>query len=390
MSRRSSLLFLAVIAATFACGLAWLFRLRLSGGDIYPRYSSLRADPLGTRAFYEALAEQPGLRVDRWLKPVVSLPPDLGTVILAGADRREWMEITEQDAQALDAAAIAGARVVIVFAAELAPELPATPTKFETAQKERREKARAKRLAELPARLKPADWKARWGFETGRRLILDHELGAKRRPDAASSLPLTVPWRSDLYFNVSSDSAWKVIYTRGSSPVVVERLRGRGSIVLATDSYFLSNEAMAERRFPALLSWLVGPARSVTFVESHLGLVEEVGVATLARRYGLARCFFVLVIAFLLWAWKRMALFVPPAPVAAQLTLSYHQTAGLEALLRRSVSGKQLVSTCVAEWKNSSRSSEAERVETALAGIPSDASPVDKYNAVVRALKKRV
>lgn len=390
MNRRSSLIFLVLIATGFVVGLAWLFRLRLSGGDVYPTYSSLRADPLGTRAFYEALVDQPELHVTRWLKPLHLVAPDAQTFILAGMTREAWQDLSTQDAQALDDAAIAGARVVVVFAAELEPEVPATPSKFEIAEKERSEKEKAKRISELPDRLRPADWSTRWNVTLGRRRILDRDLGAMRRTAAPTTLPLHVPWKSDLYFKVPTPDPWTAIYTRGNSPVVLERLRGKGSIVLATDAFFLSNEAMTDRRFPSLLTWLIGPNRTITFVESHLGLAEEVGIATLARRYGLAGSFFVLVFAFALWVWKRMALFVPPSPTAEQLSLTYHQTAGLEALLRRAVPPKQLLATCVAEWKAGSRQTEASRVEAAAAQLPSDASPAAAYNAIVRALKTRV
>ena len=41
------------------CFLVQLLLLRYERGDVYPAYSTLRADPLGTRAYYEALDVAP-------------------------------------------------------------------------------------------------------------------------------------------------------------------------------------------------------------------------------------------------------------------------------------------------------------------------------------------
>ena len=52
---RLSLILLGLVAAGFALGVIHLFNLRLETGDNYPPYSSLRADPLGSKAICESL-----------------------------------------------------------------------------------------------------------------------------------------------------------------------------------------------------------------------------------------------------------------------------------------------------------------------------------------------
>jgi hypothetical protein len=44
-----------VIVSGFMFGVLKLFLLRFEAGDVYPAYSSLRSDPLGSRAFYSSL-----------------------------------------------------------------------------------------------------------------------------------------------------------------------------------------------------------------------------------------------------------------------------------------------------------------------------------------------
>ena len=61
MKKRLPALVLVVCAVGFAFGLVHLFRLRFAAGDVYPEYSSLRADPLGAMAFCESLERMPGL-----------------------------------------------------------------------------------------------------------------------------------------------------------------------------------------------------------------------------------------------------------------------------------------------------------------------------------------
>lgn len=393
MNRRVSIIVLGLALVGFAVGLAWLQRLRISGGDVFPPYSSFRADPLGSRAFFEALSELPDLRVERWAKAIDRLRSDEpSTILLLGLRRSSWDMMPAREAQALELAAAAGSRVVIVFHAEKTPAFTPPPPKLTPAQeaaKKRRDEEKSKHDKELPEEWKPAAWGARLGVEVKQRPILDLDRGALREESAAADLPSTVPWKSDLYFKLSENSGWKVIYTRGKSPVMLERIRGHGSIVLATDAYFVSNEALGQAPQSALLSWLIGPSKRVLFVESHLGVEEDVGVATLARRYGLAACFFTLVLLAALWIWKRMALFVPPAPAAGQLTLRYQQTAGLEALLRRAIPPAQLITTCLAEWGGASRPGEAEAARDTLSKLPPGTNPADAYNAVARALKQR-
>ena len=79
---------LTVVAAgvivAFVLGAVKLTLMRFKGGDVYPPYSSLRTDPLGVKAFYEALSELPGLHVRRNYTPLDKLTGGPGADILIG------------------------------------------------------------------------------------------------------------------------------------------------------------------------------------------------------------------------------------------------------------------------------------------------------------------
>ena len=57
--------FFTFIVLGFMLGVVKLFLLRFEAGDVYPAYSSLRSDPLGSRAFYRSLENINAARVSR-------------------------------------------------------------------------------------------------------------------------------------------------------------------------------------------------------------------------------------------------------------------------------------------------------------------------------------
>ena len=391
MKRHAPLLVLAGALALLVAGLVILFQRRVAQGDLFPAYSSLRADPLGIRALHDSLARVPGMRVERQFKPLMeidALPPR--TIVLAGIGSKRWEQTHREDFDALDAAVRGGSRLVLALRASAARTEQEVEEEKKTARE--REQRRKELEGEEPRGAKPVymDLRRRWGAAVKERMLVERSAGAVRTDDErARGLPAAIAWQSDGYFELEADAEWHVLYRRGGRPVLVERTLGRGSLVLVADSYILSNEALQKDRAATLLAWLVGPHARVTFDEAHLGVVAQHGVAALARRYGLSGAFFTLVVLAGLFIWRRMALFVPPAETIHDIALTYHPAAGLEALLRRSVAPPELATTCVTEWKPVARESDRARVEAALAATPGNASPVALYNTAVRALQRR-
>lgn len=406
MSRRGQWLALFAVAGAILLGIVTLFRLRLARGDGYPVYSTLRSDPLGARALYESLQALPELRVARSLKPLENYRTAAPvTLILAGMDEAAWKDMTPGAFNRLDSAVRGGSRLVLTFRAgferpqdagdgdeagkPVRPEQPA-PQKKKDGPGPRPPREPRRIDAEEPAPAaggQQVDWKRLWGVELKRRWLRTRDdSGAWRRNDAPRTLPSELSWKSDLHFGLEQGAPWRVLYTRATEPVLVEMPHGRGSIVLAADSFFLSNEALQRERATGLLAWMIGPNTRVVFDETHLGVAEDPGVAALARRYGLAWAFFTAVLLAVLFVWRRMALFVPPAPPPETLAPGHQPTAGIEALLRRAVPAGRLASVCLAEWRKSARPADHDRVASAVSGA---ARPGDAYNRAVRALKRK-
>jgi hypothetical protein len=391
MKRPVAIVALGILGVVLLAAVAQLFQWRLSSGDVFPAYSSLRDDPLGLGVLHDALAQMPEMRVDRNMDPLSLLPEHPArTIVLAGTATSAWSTVTRDQIDALNAAVRAGSRLVVAFRARAAEEKPAAAKKDQ--QHAAAPKPRKKDDEREPAPHEPehVDLRRYWGAAPKARWLLQPEGGANRTEDAATlSLPARIAWASDTYFELDPAAGWRVLYRRGGAPVMAERTFGKGSIVLAGDSYFLSNEALQRNRSTPLLAWVVGPLHHVTFDESHLGVVAQRGVAALARRYGLWAAALSLLLLAALFIWQRSVWFVPPAPELDEVELTYHPAAGLQSLLRRSVPPPEVVAASVAEWRQTARDTDRQRIDAALVAAPKDTSPPELYNLLDRTLRRR-
>jgi len=369
----------AVIGVVFALELIHLFALRLDVGDVYPPYSSYRADPLGVRALYGALEALPGMKASRNIEPVTRLEDGQGTSLLfCGALPTDD---PEDAIEALERYVRAGARLVVAFhpfAEE--PELMDAEAggcaggRCRVGRKEAEgdeegneegdegEEGDEERDAE-PWEVEWVSISERWGFEYAYAELpgrTDTDFGRTMAVKQAgpADLPAHVAWHSALHFDKLHD-AWQTIYARDKQAVLVERPWGLGAIVLASDSYLFSNEAMLKDRQPELLAWLIGDARHVVFDETHLGTLESPGVMTLVRRYRLHGVVAAVVVVALLFVWKNAVSLVPKREDAAVVMADTGQgkdaNAALVNLLRRSISAGTVLAVCVDEWRRTFR-----------------------------------
>lgn len=381
MNKRIAPLLLSMIGLVAVVALAVIYQRRLDLGDAVPRYSSFRSDAFGTRALFDTLGRLTGLDVTQRVEPLSELAATPArTIILAGWSVADWERCPDPVWKALDAAARGGSRLIITAQGQTARAAKKKPAEVD--EKHPSPTPTPTRKPDAPVAV---DLTARWEAP-----ITIVTLTGPADPVTAYevSWPIFTTWTSDVAFALPADSPWQVRYTRNHRPVVIERSLGRGSIVLAGDSFLLSNEALLTLPMGELMSWLVGPHHRIEFNESHLGLERHRGVATLARDYGLAGAFFILLGFAALLVWHLAALFVPPSPRTEQLRLDYQQTAGLEALLRRAVPAAELASACVTEWRRTATPADLARAEAALKALPPKASSVDTYNAVRRALRR--
>lgn len=357
-----------VALSLFVFGVLRLFILRYEAGDFYPPYSSLRSDPLGTKALYEGLDRLHELSCFRNYQSFTELAELRQTTIFyLGIDfRRFQFEADREAVIAAEQILMNGGRLVISFLPENNPpksgffgsdnedadgkhgeedEKKAQESDDEKAGK--RDETVLFNLAE------------RWGvkFEVAALPNPSPEkdaapIFARRADRQEMRLPDKLSWHTSLYFTPIKND-WRVIYRRDSYPVVIERDYGKGSIVLSADSYFLSNEAMRNERHADLLAWLVGSHAHVMFDETHFGIATSQGVASLIRKYGLSGVFVNLFILALLFIWQNSVSFIPQQKenFAEGGALGKDMMAGLVNLLRSNIASRDILPACIAEWE---------------------------------------
>lgn len=417
---------LALVIALFALiaalvfGVMRLFELRYARGDVYPPHSTLRADPLGTKAIFDALDAMPGFESRRNFRPLVRLkPPQPVTLVYAGVDfDARW---ADDELREFESLVKAGTRAVFVFAREF-KTTSSQRLAAGTSRPTPRSRQRGLRVQTPPpttpipgvtpqATPQPKlvwddedgiafrDVAARWAFAFD--IAQDEDRGAlnatAERADDAGDLDPAVPWHSALYFKGLGPD-WRVLYRCNGVPVIAERPYGEGSLVIASDSFFLTNEGLRHARAPKLLAHLFGPPRAIVFDEEHLDVTEHMNVAGLARKYGLGSALLAVLAVVALFVWKNAVPFLPPH--ADQRSADVAGAAAGEGfinLLRRSIPAGQILAACVNEWRKARgrriRPEELAHVETVLRahdarGIAGkDAAAA--YRTIAEGLKRR-
>lgn len=419
------------LAALFLYGVAQLFVLRYEKGDVYPPYSTLRTDPLGTKGLYEALDRLPELSASRNFGPLPRLRPATPvTLVYAGLTHRAYWETRELST--FNELVLGGTRAVFAFVPEEQRLRSADEVSADEAARKKKQEARsAKRKPKgkkLGAKDREAEKKApadekkpaadadeddedesrtlihfkevagRWGFAFDY-LPADKEREFHReavRADDKARLEPKITWHTALFFKELKPE-WKVLYRCAGQPVVIERRLGRGSIVLAADSYFLSNEAMRRERHPLLLAHLFDGPPALVFDEEHLGVRNDPGIASLARKYRLHGVVAGVLLIALLFVWKNASRFIPPYCDEARdgdVVLGKESAAGFTNLLRRSIKPADILPLCLAEWRKSAphRPADRARVEELAAQEqvrPStQRNPVATYQAIARTLTR--
>jgi hypothetical protein len=345
---------LALLLIAFLFGVGHLFVLRFQTGDVYPPYSSLRSDPLGTRVLYESLENLGDITLGRNYHFLHSLKPETDTTFFyLGTSADDYHPVPRELIEVFDRLAESGGRLVVSFLPINKKDEKKTDSKKETEPQkvenvEYREKSKKNSLISI---------KKHWGVGFGFNQNLPEKDGSYLALDAVSNrrdLPPVISWHSNLYFDLL-DQSWQVLYASQGHPVMIERPFGKGSLVLCADSFFISNEALRSERQPQLLVWLLGHNSKIIFDEAHFGINKQPSVAVLLRHYRFHRVLWVLAVMALLFVWKNAVYFVPPRKdensTGADVVSDKDYARGLIAMLRRNIPSREILEVCGQEWE---------------------------------------
>lgn len=398
----------------------------------WPEYSSLRADPLGTSILHDALQSLPSIEITRNTRDLSLLPIDPNTtLLLTGASPGpDPLPLVER----LEKLASEGGRIVITLypwrmfweqefegeegegenevkesnEEQADPSTNAEQEAEAEAEDAENDKTKVDEKGEEESEEKEdeflADIEDRWGFGIEYEEFEGNEIEVSRAAED-TALPESLSFRSGMYFNNPSEE-WRVIYGRGEKPVLISRAYGKGSIVLAADTYFLSNEALVKERHPALLLWLIGDKGRIVFDEWGKNISDDPRVIDLILRYRLHGFLLAFLILALLFVWQSNYRLAPrrgSADADEVSTYLIHQEAGvgLAQLLRNHLAPPAVLPAAVEEWRKSHRRHESDgRYQEASAALLALAQPIagpppterdilDKYTRAQRLLKER-
>lgn len=358
----------SLLTLIFILGLGRLFVLRFKTGDIYPAYSSLRSDPLGTMVFYESLKHTGRIAVARNFGPLKSIRTDPPVTLFYLGVPASFLSLHSPELiRSLQALAAGGGRLVLTLNPQRERARASLTDEDRETQRAANRQPQGDSSESSPEKdtARTADNSAKdpvWTIESRWHVSAAYDRSLEKpdriylNPDyAESGLPPVISRHSTLCFeDLSAD--WRVIYQTGGRPVVIEKSFGRGQIVLLADTFWASNEALRDERHPGLLAWLVGLHSQVVFDEAHLGMREAPGVVALARRNRLHWPLMGIVLLAILFVWKHAVPLVPPPegdpaePTGAAASAKDY-TQGLISLLYRSISQSKILETAMDQWQ---------------------------------------
>lgn len=424
---------LGAVVLLAGAGFYAVLSARFDIGEGYPNYSTLRADPLGARAIYESLGRLPQMKSVRSFELLDKLNGKPGeTLFLLNVHARTFnKDGDELDGKQVEKWAASGGRVVITIDPKVS--LSRSQRLFDEAWREVEDEQKASDGSDKKEKKKDGVTpKKDDGKKDGKNRHKDSKVALadalhiklKEREftltdkggstlDLAKDVPLS-PSDVPLWFsNVSLEdgsmteddqavaktekSPWRVVALRGKRAMIMERKLGTGSVVICTDSFFASNEALWNDPKAKFISWLVGDARRVIFDETHFGssIGDEDSLMTLARRYGMHGLFIGGLLLFALYVWRNSASLVPPDESRdlghwrADAIAGMSATSGLEGMLSRGISRKQILKRCFETWDGTSAAANAVPAERRARARAEIAGEIDIKNvpAIYRKLR---
>ncbi len=381
-----------------------LFFLRFQTGDIYPPYSSLRSDPLGTSALFESLEHLKSVRAVRNYYPVERLKSleDI-TLFFLGIPFNKRHLISKKEYERIEKLMTSGTRLVV----SLRPVSLKAAAKPSKKNKDNTKKDTDKTQKE-PA---DADAASMDFFKTigvsvhTQKKDRDHDKPFSVQAVSPDTSVNPLSWPLGLWFEPLSED-WQTLLTAEDKPVMIEKKWGQGSIVLAADSYIFSNESLKNNTDRYLLSRLCAAKPVMMFDEFHFGIQKRLTIATLIRKYNLYGPMVIFVVFIVLIIWKRTSCLIPPGVQnedsdllsnSSELIKPKDNLSGLANLLTHHIAGTDLINECRSAWKaafvkdNIASKKYANLYEKILARpshIKRKTDPVDEYNRICRILSQ--
>lgn len=356
------LLVILLLSSAFVVLGTRVFSTRFESGDLYPKYSTFRPDPFGSRVLLKTFSQLKGLTVDVASDSVLFEKETEGegrVIFVLGLP--VWSRYFPFAAsETLERLAGEGATVVIAAAV---PPGALNPTEAsnesDDAEAEREEERAGDRDAnEGPEWVPIETWMNSQSigiFVMDSELLREAEQGERivSRPSVSYlKEPLNLSQPIGLEFE--EDGEWRSLFEYEGNAVAAERTIGKGRLVLFADTYPFSNEGILNSANTELFAWIVKGKRRVTFYENHLGVETYYGLIALARLYGFDAVLILFAVASAAFVWRGS---FSPLPKRDSIDSESGLIdidavdSGLNGLLVRSIDRQSLGSAIYGRWK---------------------------------------
>ena len=359
-----------------------IFSIRFSKGDIYPKYSSMRSDPLGTKALYESYSMLEHITVSRNMRPLYEISEENVFLLRAGMEN-----INAAGDAELFKFMLGGGRVAVFFSGKCGLEDKKTRKK-EGKSEDGRETA------------KKDEWKK---MEAGKFELIydgrDQVFPRKASPEPDFAEFGCFDNDAMTYFKFANPASWKIIFTDPSGrPVVAETAIGKGKLIVSAGSYVISNEGLRKNPQPAFLAWLPGGRNNIIFDESAHGFFISRNIVWLLSRYRLEFLALNIILIVVLLLWRNAFSFSQESnksfleAIAAKEN-SFSSSAGLETLLGK-IPEKKILKYCFDEWLKPGNTRfysehEIQELKTIATESENSRDPVATYNKANKILTER-
>ena len=321
---------MTMVAAIFVGGVIVMFNQQFAAGNVYPEYSSLRSDRMGSKLLYDSLARLPGITVERNYTPFQFLPRNGVTLLLLAYDpvQANWADLPF--IRPVEAVAARGNRVVVTM--QQRPYTTLSQANFEQPPDQGPLNIKKKKAKDEPPPDPPIHqkWKVKFAYK--------QEKGNEH----------------PLYF--AEADGWTVTDRSGDRILAIEKSFGQGSIVLMAESAGFDNDSVVSLDGMDRIASALGSYHRVIFDEQHFGIEESGTIVGMARRFGLSGLAIGLGLVAALFIWRNASSFPPPAAVRAPDRFSGRTShAGLLTLLRRHIPQADVAAVAWRQWLSVNR-----------------------------------
>jgi len=265
----------AVALLALAC-LIWILNARFAVGDVYPVYSSLRADPLGSMALYESLRNMEGFEVERNfddLKILIKKNLTKDKPVTAAFFLNERLERFFSGDYFKDITGVAANGVSVITAFQ---------NDFYKFDIKKTRSGNCESGFNKSKKQKNSDSETAINYFGFNLKKIPNNIKSRRALKMTDCFgDADIPFNSGYYFEIENNK-WKPVYSiAGKFPVVVKKQIGSGSLTLIAGSYLFSNEALRRQPLSSFILLCLNDNKNIIFDEAHLGVASDKGISYL-------------------------------------------------------------------------------------------------------------